>query len=188
MLTARNFIYVFVALASVAIAWLTIGRALDAQPARVANLADPQNEAALADAAREKHLDEQDPEATQAPSELELLNRIRSQIGSPLGSSLFESGDGDAADSFNTAYRREALESLSDPAPLYRSSPLLEQQRDPHSLYSAALRDAARTLDTRAADLEDEASYELADQLRTWAGKMRSDARDVVAPTEPGDE
>ena len=124
---------------------------------------------------------------------LRLLSRIRGEIGSPLDTGLFSTGDselsnshGGGADPFHAAYELEAGEDRrgrSLPPNPNSENGLLAAQR-PERLYTSSLRNAARVLDIGAADLEDLNSYQLADELRELANDLRNAARSF--PTEAG--
>lgn len=93
-----------------------------------------------------------------------LLDKIRGEIGSPLESSIFQPK--------NTE---------SSPTPLFhgpeQSKPIVPAE--PHEIYAHSLRQAARLLDSSAADLEDARSFDRADELRGWATKLRLEAREA---------
>ena len=126
------------------------------------------------------------PQAVDVPRpELELLNEIRGQIGSPLDASLFDKAeDTQSDDSFGATYRREASESGEHNSLLPTRDacqPLHTEPIDPHTRYRTSLRNAARVLDESAADLEELESYELADDLRLRASELRQGARREAA-------
>ena len=81
----------------------------------------------------------------------------------------------DSGDDFNESFLREAAQQSReiDTAPRSEWRPSI----DAESHYRSALRDAARILDLRAADLEDIEAYEQADDLRKRAQSLRSGAR-----------
>ncbi len=127
-------------------------------------------------------------------AELDLLNQIRSEIGSPIDASVFDvaadvHSDTKTVDrqgaSFDAAYTNAAVDDQHRPTPLddrfeYRSPRWDYHQAEPSRQFEASLRDAARRLETTAADLEDAAEFERADLLRNLATKLRRKARQSV--------
>jgi hypothetical protein len=114
---------------------------------------------------------------------LQEIQRQRAQFESPLAGSSFDAGDeaGDAtSDAFAEAYRRVAAEREATPfatPALPEVMPLDPGAPTPRVRFVNALRDAARLLDTAAADLEEVESYAEADALRARAKTLRRQAR-----------
>ena len=143
-----------------------------------------------ADASDEPNFDEpalgETGQGEHVPQELELLQQIRRQIGSPLDTSVFGGAAGEGLDdnSFDEIYQRAASEQKAE-AVIPTRSGWDAVATDPELVFRAALRDAARQLDQSAAALEDLQSYDRADALRNWATKLREDARVTTPDTEP---
>mgnify|MGYP007059396213 FL=1 len=134
-----------------------------------------------------KAVNSEEPSEPTGPSELELLNRIRGQIGSPLEGSSFldaaETPEGEPA-GFDEAYSK-ASQNADAAKPLWqRPDSSYVPPAEPEVTYRQALRDAARVLDEGAANLEDANAFEQADALRQRADQLRELARQSLEAGE----
>jgi hypothetical protein len=124
--------------------------------------------------------DEPVPPVAEAPSPaLAEIQRQRAVFGSPLAGTTF--GEAASDEDFTEAYRRVATpgDGTSTPhSPAREFSPT----PDPRARYVAALRDAARLVETAAADLEDADAFAEADELRERAAQLRLQVRQPTTP------
>jgi len=191
--TIRAAVAVSLPLVMISVAWLACAESPETEAdSKPAQSTTTRRAAATKSGDAKRACVPQPPKPTQsAPEELELLNRIRREVGSPLEASLFQgrssttSGEKQSAPSFEAAYSA-AAEGMRNDGPetswAGRILPEGTEGANPLAVYTRALRAAARRLEMAAADLEDAEHYENADQLRERARQLRLDARAARSP------